>query len=1747
MDVDVADLIVPQYEGPTVASLSAQRKSLVRQIQALHRDNEACVGITSLDSLKKCHLKSLNANAPTLQKKFETCQNTLIAALMKGKIECDLDSEYSLAAVMDSVFIKINAWNEYFFGCTGLGSSLVNQNSPNPLSVNRSETLVKLSRLPIPTFDGDNICSFPGFWEAFCSLVDQNADMSDLDKLHYLRSALSGIALEAIQYLPLSSKSYGEAKEILKARFINKKLIVKEHLEILSNLPEVSTRDATRLRSLFSRGRQVWSALTSLEITKSQIADILLSDFIFRKLDLQTSQEIQRIGKKSILPFEDILTHGEDICSELEALTVRADPLPQERKYRGEIRRNVSRSSISATKVNNTGEERCLFCTPLVTHSLFKCPTLGNMDPLSRYKLAKKLNICINCLQGYHEVASCRSSQTCRVCQKKHHSLLHFSQHTKSADPSSQEAFSAATNCTSPVRQVTLLPTASCLVHDKDGHRTVARILLDSGSQVNLISQAYARYLQLPISLNQCIEVQGLSVSDGKIASLGQVACVLCPKGKPDQTFSFVAHVIPKLPSLPRVNHTLVPNIPSSKLADDGPPTSKIDLIVGVDLFWKLVRPSTAKQIVPGALVQVQSVFGWLLTGTSFPSSCQTVAAVTLPSLKVRDFWDSQALPVETRPESTKRTSLQEDQQVEEVFRKTVLRLPDGRLQVDLPFVKDPTLLGESYKGAARRFYAQERRLMRNPKAHEKYNAQLREYLEEGQMELVPSSEIFQSPSYYIPHHAVFKTADEAKESPRVVFDASFPSSNGVSLNDVLAKGPKILADLMNILLRFRLYPFVVTADIKAMYRQFRVNPHHQNFQRILWRSSPDKPLLTYRLKVVTFGVTSSPFLAIRAIHLIADECEKVNPALAHRLRTDMYVDDLCTGASSKEEIRIIEEQLTTLFANYGLKLHKWCSSIDREGGEGFETEESKILGLRWQQGNDSLTFRTNFTPSLPYTKRSVLSTLMKIYDPLGLLSPVILTAKLLLRDIWSIHISWDDPLPSEHIMRWQAWIADIESAPMPVIPRFVACHEPLELSLHGFADASLSAYGAVVYLRCVPPEGQPIVYLLCAKSRIAPKKALTVPRLELCAAVLLAKLIHQVKTALFYTSIHSIYAWSDSSITLCRIQSPAVHNLTSFELNRINLIRRLLPLTSWHFISTKSNPADFVTRGTTFNCLVNTPLWWEGPSCLHQDNYVFVPFDSSTFSTHNHHQQSLVVNLPIHNQLSEPVLHMTGLVVNRKNEDSAVHLTSNNIFFEVMSKYSSLNKVQGVVVYVFRFCKLCPYSWNGPPSPDEYRWATCQIAKGVQKEAFPYLQGDLQAGTYTKTPKPLRQLSPFIDNEGVIRVGGRLDFSKLDQEAKHPILLPSQHRLSQLIIWHFHKITGHSRSNTLVATIRQQFWILSIKKAIRGYLKDCVPCIRLEPRPCEQLMASLPFNRVNPVVPFSSVGVDYGGPFIITTRKKGANTQKAYLCLFVCLCTKAVHLEVTSSLTAEAFLAAFRRFIARRGNCTEVRSDNSPTFKAAARLLFQAGQHPNIRSRVKWSFNPPYAPSTGGIWEIAIKSAKRILTRVAGRTPLTFEELSTLFTEIEATLNTRPLYAASNDPNEPQPLTPAHFLTPKPPTSLWHTMPEVNSGIPSIRHWRRLQSISRQIWKRWSKEYLHYLQIRAKWLIRTKPLKPGQVVLLTDPGPPLYWRLGRVIRMISGADGLARVAEIKVQGGNVIRHVSTLCPWVQEGGTPES
>lgn len=1597
----------------------------------------------------------------------------------------------------------------------------------------------------------------------FLDLMSRSRD-SDAIKLYHLDKALIGGAAGMLDPKTISDNNYAHAWRILEERFENQRVIVDNHIRGLLNLKRMSKESYTDLRELLDECIRHVENLKFHGQALTGVSELMVVNLLTGALDKYTRKQWESTLDHGELPnYYDTITFLKTQCNILERCEAASESTKSIQPKPAASSKIPAYKSHAATSSEKSPLE-CDFCGG--DHINFSCPEFRKLNTSQRTEKVKTSRLCFNCLRKGHSARECGSDKSCAQCRKRHNTLLHF-ENSLSSNSSSQlveslpeesineelkpeaasttdseerASGSTVTSCTcnqkSSESQVFLM-TAVVQVMDNSGGTHRCRILLDCASQVNTIRAELASKLGLPTKPVSTVVI-GVNGKRSHITHEVSVSLKSLYDGFQAKVECLVMDQVTS--SLPTLSDDIDSwELPSGiQLAD---PTfyvpGEVDILLGAKHFWSAMK-SGKRKLGVGFPELRETHFGWVVVGTRSKGfsavqtlSCNVLSLQDLNST-VEQFWELEQLPSSPLFSS-------EEVSCEEFYQQSHKRDESGRYVVGLPFKNGDGELGESRTMALRRFLLLERRLEQNPELKHEYSKFLREYEDMGHCKIVDESKDAPgSKSYYLPHHAVLRPSSTSTKL-RVVFDASAKSSSGVSLNELLMVGPTVQDSLFAILLRFRRFPFVFSADLSKMYRQIRMDQNCINYQRIFWREKSTDPLKVFGLNTVTYGTASAPFLATRTLVQLAEDEHERFPVGAQILKDDFYVDDCLSGFETLEEAAQAIGELRGILHEGGFSIHKWCSNtqqlldlVPRDEWE-KQTEIAEIsysnnnhtvktLGLLWEPEKDQFLFSTNSDSScddvIP-TKRVVLSTIARIFDPLGLISPVIVLGKLLIQDVWVDGLDWDEPLQNGLLQRWVEFRSSLCRVSEISIPRSVCSPAPMRVEQHGFADASKRAYGACVYLRCVYPDGSITMHLLCSKSRNAPRPELSIPRLELCAAQLLTRLILKTTESL-KMDFDDVVLWSDSQIVLAWLKRNP-HQLEVFVRNRVTEIVAGTSHCSWKYIKSKENPADAVSRGKSAGELLNDDLWWHGPFFLRQNIYlVEVPPELAD------------EEIPeLRNVVAAPIVEVS-------LED-----------FPILSKVSNFRKLQRIFGYILRFAQNCRSRNNRVVSNHltilELRRSMRTLVGLMQRTST--LGDDYKRVLRSEPCKQIQSLNPFID-DGVLRVGGRIQKSKLEYECKHPMILPSKHPVTDCLIRTLHEENLHVGPSGLLAALRQRFWLINGRSAVRKVTRACVACFRSKPTELNQLMGNLPECRVSPTAPFESTGVDFAGPVHIKYGARRPMVVKAYISVFICMSTRAIHLELVSDLTAEAFIAALRRFTSRRGYPRRIFSDNGLNFVGANKDLKELvrvfkdqqtlkGINEFCQPReISWSFIPPRAPNFGGYWEAGVKNVKTHLKRVLGKTPLSFEEYATILTQIEAILNSRPLFADSSDPTEPSAITPGHFLIGRELTAI--PEPTYDDSRSTSCRWKHLQSIRDHFWKRWSAEYLTQLQSRGKWSVRAPNVREGMVVLLREENlPPQVWKLAVITKTYPGDDGVVRVVDLRTADSVFRRSISKIAP----------
>ena len=1367
-------------------------------------------------------------------------------------------------------------------------------------------------------------------------------------------------------------------------------------------------------------------------------------------------------------------------------------------------------------------------------HRADRCADLLVLDVDGRRKIASSKRLCFNCLQTGHGAANCRSVYKCRItnCGRTHHTLLHTARKapTEGSQPSSVEQ--ATVHTVSACDDKPVVQILPLRVINNRGVEARVYGLLDSGSNTSFIERDLAGRLGLS---GQHMDVSLTTLHGASTVSGERVSFRVGAPGASAPVFDVDHAVI--LPNLsvgrakPMSSDRLqqwmhLKHLDIQQLAD-----RQVRVIIGTNVPHAFV---TVDCVYGGCdePIGIKTPLGWTVVGPLkdgagrdnpvFATNCDKAVDADLDN-SVRQMFEIERFCLGGSKETF---SVQDKNALQDMERMTCL--VDGHYQVPMLWSRGCPDLPNNRAAAVVRLRHLKCRFIRDHEFYAKYAKMVDTYVSEGYAERLSYEDAQRTskPMWYLPHHGVTNPNKPGKL--RVVFDAA-ATYRGTCLNKQLVQGPSQTCNLIGVLLQFRQYRIALKADIEAMFHQVRVPPSDANCLRFLWwPGSLDEAPATYRMCRHVFGAKSSPCCTGYALKRVAiDNKDSFSESAVNAVLHNFYVDDFLASVPDETSAKGMLHDVRSLVAIGGFNLTKWssnsaevCADIP-EGHSSLDpkavVQTERALGILWDTKCDTLVFRSSLK-EYPMTKRGVLAAIGSLFDPLGMIAPIILYPRIILQQLWQEALGWDDPMPEAYKSRWQTWLAQFSTVEDIPIPRCYDVQQRTDVQMHVFTDASEVGYGMVAYLRFTSSTdaGDVQVAFLFGKSRVAPLKSVSVPRMELQAALLGVRVATKLRQEL-QVDIQTVLFWTDSTTVLGYLRNTS-KRFHTFVANRVAEIHENSAVEQWNHCPGHLNPADEASRGTTASQLDEGSRWFRGAAFLWRPQCEW-PTDDQGIG----------------------IIKADDPEVRLEARSAATSASTERPTIETLcGRYSNYHRLKRACVWLLRFTdyinpnKTCRV---GPITLQELRHVELRLIGAVQKTHFTDFSL-LQQSQPVPRASALAAFNPFID-AGIVRVGGRLSLSAIPYDAKFPILIPRASDLARLLARWFHERGLHSGVEATLSAVRERFWVMGARKLVKSIIRQCIVCRKQNSQPQTQLMAPLPTVRTDANdPPFSKTGVDYFGPIEVAFGRKRI---KRWGCIFTCMTTRACHLEVAPTLEADDFINTLRRFICRRGSVKTICSDNGTNFIGAQREIKRAITENNARvaeslqqQDIEWRLQPPTASHMSGVWERMIRSVKRTLNAVVGMRTVDDYRLWTLFAEVEYTLNSRPLTAVSDDPNDLTALTPNHFLNMR--TAADMGLP-VDGGLASRKRWHQVQYLAHQFWKRWSKEYLPTLQTRSKWRYPQRDIHAGDLVLICDENLPRNrWPLARVVEAELSADGHVRVVSVKTSRGTYRRPIHKLC-----------
>ena len=1600
-----------------------------------------------------------------------------------------------------------------------------------------SADFVKYINLPnaaLEEYDGD-----PLQYHNFFSLFDENVGSLDIDdhvKLNRLIYYTRDKARRAIKSCGGigGTAGYKKARAILQERFGNEFLISEEVIKSLKTGKLIKSSEDLLLFA--DELRDSFTTLTSMNRLTEVDSQSCIADIASR-----LQQYIRNRWKRHAMEMKDkqkrYPTFEEFVSFVIKEASEANDPVygqwgskPKSTvEHKSASSKSSSYSNMASTSEARSSEARssesrpaykkkCLLCNR--EHRLFYCDVFKGMKPTERRKFVMDRKLCENCLLDNHMVTDCRKNTYCSVpgCGQKHTKFIHVveSNDRSQVSPDTSRVTNASVNADVNI----LVPVVPVLVGDK--HQTHA--LLDTGSTNSFCTQSLIDDLKIE-GRDVNFTLSTINASERPVCSKVVDLKVASTNGRDVLRLSNV-FVVPEIPvNLPNVDLKGYPHIRDLPISQN---VDHVNLLIGQDHCEALI-PLQIKRGAKGEPFAVQTLFGWSINGpaATFQAVSRKVVSHFITGTieeKINELWKIENDYCVGDDEAWSET----DKSVIQLWDENV-RLVDGHYTLPVPWKPDAHFPDNMSLALSR--LKSLRSSLEKRKLFEKYDAEIAKlitngYAEKADLALPKSDKI-----WYLPHQAVVSSKKPGKV--RVVFDCAAKFQNEC-LNDKSYRGPNLNNNLLAVLLRFRQHEFAFTGDIEAMYYQARVPPNDRDALRFLWFGT-DGQIVHYRMTCHVFGGVWCSSAATYALRQCLKDNPTVDDAISNVLLNDFYVDDCLVSIENAEEVLPLLNGVKDLVAHGGFRLTKFVVNQEdilqdipaEERAVEVKTlvpeSDSKALGILWDVNSDQFYFDVNMKVPDVVTKRGILSTVASTFDPLGLMSPMLIVGKVIFQDVTRLKLSWDEEVPPDIQSKWRLWLASLNDLLEIKVPR---CVKPMSfndayLELHHFGDASLRAFGCCSYLRCVNKSGEISVSLLVSKSKVAPLKVISIPRLELQAAVLCAQIDVKLREELHGLDIAASYFWSDSQIVLHYIKNET-RRFKVFVANRVGIIRSLTDCTKWNHVPGNDNPADMITRGQTPKQL-DKRKWFHGPNFLHE---------------YKSEWKDSVVDLEVSEDDPELVAEMLPNVVH-----AHVINVDDHPLERLFQHYSDFHRLKKGLAWLIRCREMLRKKYvpaSSYLSVGELQNAELVLVKHVQNLRYQCEIDQLSQNKSIQNSSSLKDLCPILDGNGMLCVGGRIK-NAVDGVQRHPYIVPRDHSLAKLIVRGMHE-SGHLGVEWTLGRLRSKFWIVRVRPLIKDVIRQCVFCKRHFGSTCIQKMADLPSERLEPNrPPFTFVGLDCFGPFLVKYRRAEV---KRYGCIYTCFATRAVHIEKLEGLDTDSFLNGFRRFVARRGSPSKVWSDrgtnmvgaNAELRKCLNELNEDEIQSYGTKRDVEWVFNPPCSSHMGGVWERLIRTVRKVMTGILSNSKLTDDSLSTLFCEVETIVNSRPITKVSDDVNDMSALTPNHLLLlrqgPVPPPGIF----DPYDSDTCRKRWKHVQFLANQFWQKWVKSYLPELQKRHKWLDQQRNVVVGDIVLIVGENTPrVLWPLGLVIEAEPSQDGLVRNVKIRTKATVLTRPIHKL------------
>lgn len=1644
-----------------------------------------------------------------------------------------------------------------------------------PIDKTPSNCRLKLPEIKCDYFSGEGTSplEYHTFISKFNNLIGLRTDIKTTTKFTYLFTYLKGYALKLVQHLQITAENYQVALDLLAVEFLNKGAIIHDLLAKLLELKPKSDNCYLSVKIFINEVRCVISDLKIYDVDLVEVpsALTLASHIVFSKLPPLFRQELVRKIANNYPTISDIFNHYIEIINTLNIRSSkpvdkssRKDSVPAGNKPSGSsskpfsqpfinraaaVDSSSSNPSTSTDSSKPTERKNCKFCSA-TGHSMLNCVKYANHN--ARVTRCGELKLCKKCTSRKHTDTDCKPLHfSCSVCKSNDHISALCSNYTPGI------AAKVCLNASHSSGSTFLLPILTVSV-GYGTNKTSINCLFDTGSQRSYISSDV---------------LESLNIEDNN-KSTYLINTFIQSAHKPFTESCLTINLDNKYVSVPLLiddSFNLSLNINGLEEAHDNitsqyklagrPLTNEVHLngLLGIDVIQYLDHCDMVPCLggmafnLSTGIIPFGNIDNFLTTEQLVKKYSTSYSQLQAEEPKV----DSTAInfvlqPIKTGfdPIGSVLTDSAVEDRLDRMFKLESLGIPedscdddlkkvdefdsnisfsDGHYEIKLPWNEKIDKVKSNFH-ISKSILDKVTANLEQRNLYDAYNAVFEQQVRDGILEELPLSQIDVNDHVWIPHRPVVKLEDQVTSKVRPVLNCSLKIGDSPSLNEACFPGINLMNNLLELLIKIRSDSFLVMGDIKQAFLMIKLKDvFDKNKFSILWKTKNNE-LKAFRYKSIVFGAVSSPFILH---HVIKHHLSKYpNDFINEILTNNFYVDNLFFTSSDPDALINTYQQVRQRMSEGGFQLRSWASNsqvvsqqlVSDEVHSSHQVDYEKVLGYRYYPSSDQLAIADTgkiSSSDTPATKRSVLSALSSVFDPLGLVTPVMVRGKLLMRDLWREGAGWDDPLSAEHLATWNRLEKDISLLHNIKFNRKASENNT---TLIIYTDASKDIYGFSCFAQCKNDDNVE-TNLIFSKCKSAPTKSKTLPTLELLAVFLACKCLPTLLASM--KNVVDVVFCIDSQIVISWILSGKVKSKNVFANNRIrditgfrkDILDKFGLNCYFSYVPTDLNPADLLTRGLSVSEFeAQMELWVHGPAYI----------------------QTIPIEFPSKNLGS----------ISDSNKLLMSNIISNKVetLFPI-EKFSNLNKTFRITSLILKFVFLkCKKSVSRERlmNLSKLYWLKTEQARHFDEELT-----FLSSPSDKQVPKIVNDLNLFRDSKGLIRSKGRIDNSPHDYDVCNPVLLPKQSFLTELVVWDFHHRCHHLGTATTLNSVRLGgYWIPRGRAIIRRILDKCITCKKLNVYPFKYPKPhSYPVDKVNFSRPYQHVGIDFTGHIFI---KSGSSHVKMYLLVFACLNIRAIHLELIPDMSCASFLLAFTRFCNFYSIPEAVYSDNASTFLQAMGVLSKSKANDDfesylLKNNIRHVRIPLYSAWVGAHYERMIKTIKSCLYKVIGRQHMDYFQAITLFSDIQQSINSRPLTYRNNDDHSYRILTPNSFLQCDTGRSLvFSAIPGEEVNVANRRTLVKVLDAREALFDKfkelWRDEYLLSLREVNRNMFQTdwnNRIKVNDIVLIASPMKHRsQWIMGRITELLPGSDGIVRCVKlIRPDGSDGVFSINQLYP----------